>query len=117
MLDVLYTITYIGLCLALGYLVNYYAGGLPASLYGMILLTIMLRLRLCKEEKVKASIAWGVRHMGVCFVPAGVGITNHGELIKSHGVALVAITFITTFIVLTFVGVLFQQIENKHTDS
>ena len=54
--------------------------------------------------------------MGVCFVPAGVGIINHLDLIKQHGIAIVAITFVTTFVLLTVVGLHYQRYE-RHKKS
>jgi holin-like protein len=113
MLNVLYTISHISISLTLGYLINHLIGGLPPSLYGMVIFTLFLHFRICDALRVKVSITWGIKHMGVCFVPAGVGIINHYQLIKAHGMMLVLITFISTFLVLTFVGVLFQSIENK----
>jgi holin-like protein len=111
--NALYTVVYISICLITGYLINHLIGGLPPSLYGMVLFTLLLHFRLCDALRVKASITWGIKNMGVCFVPAGVGIINHYQLIKTHGIMLVAITFISTFLILTFVGLLFQSIENK----
>jgi holin-like protein len=55
--------------------------------------------------------------MGVCFVPAGVGIINHLDLIKQHGLAIVAITFSTTFILLTVVGLHYQRYEIRNASS
>jgi len=93
--------------------VRYAISGLPASLYGMIVFAVLLHFRICDAQRVKLSITWAIRNMGICFVPAGVGIIEHFELIKSYGVALVTIIFLTTFLLLTFVGVIYQQIENK----
>lgn len=113
MINSLYTVTYILISLAIGYLINYLIAGLPPSLYGMVIFTLLLRLRLCDELRVKTSIAWGIKNMGVCFVPAGVGIINHYQLLKTHGIMIVTIIFLSTIFVLTFVGLLFQSIENK----
>jgi len=113
MLNILYSLISISICLLSGYAINNVFGGLPASLYGMVIFTLLLKLRVLNAEKVNASIAWGLKHMGVCFVPAGVGIINHYQLLKQHGLALVIITFVTTFIVLTFVGLYFQRLENN----
>lgn len=112
-INILYATLSLLICLGCGYGVNYLLGGLPPSLYGMAILTIALQLKLINADKLSALIAWGLRHMGVCFVPAGVGIIEHGNLIKQHGLAIVAITFITTFLILTFVGVIYQQHERK----
>jgi holin-like protein len=47
--------------------------------------------------------------MGVCFVPAGIGIINHFQLIQQHGVALIVIIFSSTFILLTVIGYLSEK--------
>lgn len=52
--------------------------------------------------------------MGVCFVPPGVGIINHFDLIQQHGIAIVAITFATTFILLTLIGLHYQRYATEH---
>ncbi|MEW6989304.1 CidA/LrgA family protein [Colwelliaceae bacterium 6441] len=114
MINSIYTIAIILTCLFFGYGIHYLFGGLPASLYGMVTFTLMLHLRLCNAQRVTSSISWGIKNMGVCFVPAGVGIINHYQLIKNHGIMLVTITFFSTFLVLTFVGVIYQHIENKN---
>lgn len=113
MSNALYTITFIFLSLLIGYGLHTTIGGLPASLYGMIVFTGLLHFKICSALKIKTTINWAIRNMGVCFVPAGTGIINHFQLIKTHGLALVSITFITTFLLLSFVGVVFQRIENN----
>jgi holin-like protein len=47
--------------------------------------------------------------MGVCLVPAGMGIINHYDLIQQHGLALVVIIFSSTFILLTVIGYLSER--------
>lgn len=86
---------------------------LPGSLYGLILFTLALHFRLFDADKIKNTVVWSIKHMGVCFVPAGVGIINHLELIQQHGIAIVAITFSTTFILLTAVGLHYQRHETR----
>ncbi len=113
MKDALYSLIAISLCLLFGYVVKSFFGGLPSSLYGMVTFTLLLHFRLCDPARVKVTVAWAIKHMGICFVPAGVGIINNYQLIKNYGLALVSITFLTTFFVLTLVGVIFQYLENK----
>lgn len=115
MMNFLYTVTFVLLSLATGHYIYLFVGGLPPSLYGMICFSALLHFKLCKSEQVTQAIAWGLKNMGVCFVPAGVGIIEHYELIKSHGLSLVILTFLTTFLVLTFVGVVYQRVENKNS--
>lgn len=110
-LNVLYSISAIFLCVALGKVFAYFIPTVPGSLFGLIIFTLTLHFRLVDANRVKATVVWCIRHMGVCFVPAGVGIINHYELIKQFGVAIVFITFATTFILLTIVGLLYQRIS------
>ena len=114
-LDALYSATCICACLLVGHFISQGVGGLPRSLYGLIIFTTLLHYGVIKARKIQASIAWGIRHMGVCFVPAGVGIIEHFELIKHHGIAIVALTFITTLLLLTLVGFLYQRYESSNT--
>ena len=109
----LYAIFTIAACLAAGKLTATYLGGLPASLYGMLLLTCALHFQWVNPDKFTDTVAWVIQHMGVCFVPAGVGIINHYQLIKTHGVALVGIIFCSTFLLLTFVGLVYQRFLTK----
>jgi holin-like protein len=107
--NALYSIFAIFSCLALGKLCWYFAPILPSSLYGLIIFTLALHFRLFNANYIKSSVVWCLKHMGVCFVPAGVGIINHFELIKQFGIAIVAITFLTTFLLLTVVGLHYQR--------
>jgi holin-like protein len=109
MQNVLYTIFAISMSLLLGKLANYLLSGLPASLYGMVIYAVFLQLNWFDAKKVSITNQWLVKHMGVCFVPAGVGIINHFELIQQHGVALIFIIFITTFTLLTVIGYLSER--------
>jgi len=109
MRNIIYTILAISICLGLGKLINYAIGGLPPSLYGMIIYCLLLQLSLIKPSRVQQPNQWTIKHMGVCFVPAAVGVINHFELIKNHGIAIVGIIFLTTFLLLTFVGILAEK--------
>jgi len=109
MKNIAYTLIVIALSLGLGKLVNTWLGGLPASLYGMIFYCILLQMNLVNASKVSKTNIWLVKNMGVCFVPAGIGIINHLELIKNHGVALISIIFFSSFVLLTIVGWLSER--------
>jgi len=113
MKNVIYSVIAVGLCLLLGKLSTALFGGLPASLYGMIIFTILLHFQLLKSNRIQKSIEWVLQNMGVCFVPAGVGIINHFELIKNHGLVIVFIIFMTTFSLMTLVGLWYQKIVNS----
>jgi len=79
----------------------------------MAIFTLLLHYRFLNAQRIKPCIEWALANMAVCFVPAGVGIINHFELIKQHGIALVAIIFFTTFLLLTIVGLGYQRKINQ----
>ena len=107
--NVLYTIFVISISLLLGKVANYLLAALPASLYGMVIYAIFLQLNWFSANKVTKTNQWFIKHMGVCLVPAGMGIINHFELIQQHGLSLVVIIFSTTFILLTVIGYLSER--------
>ena len=82
MKNLVYTLFAITLSLVLGKVVNAWLAILPASLYGMIFYCLLLQLGLINAQRVTKTNLWLVKNMGVCFVPAGMGIINHFELIK-----------------------------------
>jgi holin-like protein len=110
MTNVLYTFFAISTSLLLGKLMHLLLTALPASLYGMIIYAIFLQLNWFDAIRVSKTNQWLVRNMGVCFVPAGIGIINHFELIKQHGIALITIIFLSTFILLTLIGYLSEKL-------
>ncbi len=109
MKNIVYTIIAISICLTAGKLLNSFVGGLPASLYGMIIYCLLLQLGWLIPNKVHKANQWAIKHMGVCFIPAAVGVINHFELIKNHGYSIVAIIFFTTFLLITFIGILTEK--------
>ena len=79
----------------------------------MIIFSLLLHFKLFDAARVGKSIQWIIQHMGVFYVPAGVGIINHFELIKAHGLALVGIIFFTTFLLMTLVGLTFDKLSKE----
>jgi holin-like protein len=111
---IIYSILSVCFCLLIGKSIEFFLPILPASLYGMAIFTLLLHTRLLNAQRIQPCIEWALTHMALCFIPAGVGIINHFELIKQHGIALVAIIFFTTFLLLTLVGVVYQRQINQH---
>lgn len=110
---IIYSILSVGICLLAGKAIEFFLPILPASLYGMMIFTALLHYRLLSAKRIQPCIDWALTNMPVCFVPAGVGIINHFELIKNHGLMLVSIIFFTTFFLLTFVGLTYQRQLNR----
>lgn len=108
-MSVFYTLMAICISLLLGKGLNFLISGLPASLYGMVLYAIFLQVNWFSVEKIKHTNQWLIKHMGVCFVPAGLGIINHFDLVQQHGISLIAVIFISTFTLLTLIGLLSER--------
>ena len=104
----LYSLIAISSCLLLGYGINWLVSIIPASLYGMFIMAVGLKINLINADKMAVSINWIIKHMGVCFVPAGVGIMEHVGILKIHGVVLISLTIVTTIVLMVVVGHLFQ---------
>ena len=83
----------------------------------MILYCLLLQLTWLDPDKVSQANQWIIKHMGICFVPAALGVINHFELIKNHGFTLVGIIFFTTFLLLTLVGLLAERYITSTDDS
>jgi len=113
----LYTIFAISICLLLGRLANTLLAGLPASLYGMVFYAAFLQLNWFSPEKVIQTNQWFIKHMGVCLVPAGMGIIDHFQLIQAHGIALIVIICSSTFILLTVIGYLSERFLATDSDN
>lgn len=116
MKNTVYTVIVICLCLLIGKIINHAVGGLPASLYGMIFYCVLLQIGLFNPSKVQNANQWIIKNMGVCFIPAAVGVINHFELIKVHGYTIVSVILFTTFLLITIVGYLSERyLVNKKT--
>ena len=112
-LNHLYSLGAIALCLLLGYGINWLIDFLPASLYGMLALPLGLQLGVIDTKRMQQTIDWIIKNMGVCFVPAGVGIMEHQQLIQSYGIAITVLIIISTLLLILVVGFFYQRSINK----
>lgn len=62
---------------------------LPGSVTGMLLLAGALRARLLPEAWVEPAAGLLLRHMGLMFVPPGVGLMVHAGLLAREWVPIV----------------------------
>ena len=92
-------------CLALGELVVMVTGlKLPASIIGMLLLTLLLQLRIVKLEWVRGLTDFLIANLGFFFVPPGVALMLYFDLIRAEIVPIVAATLLSTILVLLVTG-------------
>ena len=104
-------------CLALGELIGRTTGAkLPASIIGMLLLTLMLKLKVIKLEWVRGLTDFLIANLGFFSVPPGVALMLYFDLIKAVIVPIASATRLSTIIVLIITGHTHQAVskgENK----
>ncbi|MFO7940891.1 MAG: CidA/LrgA family protein [Bacteroidales bacterium] len=96
-------------CLALGHLLVTITGlSLPASIMGMILLTLLLHFKIVKPEWVKDVAGFLTEHLPFFFIPPGVAVMLHLEIIKKELYPILSASLLSTLLVLAFTGWSFQ---------
>ena len=81
---------------------------IPAAVIGMLLLTAWCIVRRGAEQRVVYASEGLLRYLGILFVPAGVGLIELGDKLKSQGVAMVVTILISTVITLLVTGLVLQ---------
>ena len=104
-------------CLALGDLIVRTTGAtLPASIIGMLILTLLLNLKVVKLEWVRGLTDFLIANLGFFFVPPGVALMLYFDLIKAEILPITLATLLSTIIVLIITGHTHQVVskgENK----
>ena len=77
---------------------------IPGSIYGLILMFVLLLLRVIKVEHVKETGEFLIEIMPLMFIPAGVGLITSWEQLQSFMVLLLVITVVSTFVVMIVTG-------------
>ena len=77
---------------------------IPASIYGIILLFLCLKLRIISHESVHETGKFLIEIMPLMFIPAGVGLITSWSQLQSFLVPLLVITVVSTFVVMIVTG-------------
>ena len=92
-------------CLALGELIITLTHiPLPSSILGMLLLTLLLKLKVIRLEWVRSISDFLVTNIGFFFVPPGVAIMLYFDIIKAQFVPNVTASVVSTVLVLAVTG-------------
>ncbi|GEQ49745.1 CidA/LrgA family protein [Tetragenococcus koreensis] len=86
---------------------------IPGSVIGMVLLFFALHFGWLKMEKVADVGSFLTDNMAIYFVPAGVGLMAHLDILASIWGRLLFIIVISLIAVLTLVGTIVQHAKNK----
>lgn len=85
----------------------------PASIYGLIIMLICLKLRVIKLEQVEGTGGFLLEIMPVLFVPASVGLIVAWGKLQEMMLPFLVITVVTTFLVMGATGWVAQLTMKK----
>lgn len=89
----------------IGELLNLYIPlPIPASIYGLVLMLMLLMFRIVRLEQVKDAAKFLIEIMPVMFIPAGVGLISSWDLLQPILLPLTIIMILTTIIVMCTTG-------------
>ena len=86
---------------------------IPASIYGMVLMFILLLTGVIKLEQVRDAGKFLIEIMPVMFIPAGVGLMSSWSVLQPVLLPVSVITVITIFTVMGATGLVSQFIIRK----
>ena len=86
---------------------------IPASIYGLIILFIALYSGILKVDKVKEVGFFLIEIMPLMFIPAAVGLLDTWSALQSIWLQVVAVTLISTVIVMVTSGLVTQLVIRK----
>lgn len=85
----------------------------PASIYGMLLLLILLLTGMIKLESVKETGTFLIEIMPVMFIPAGVGLMSSWGVLKPLLIPVSIITIVTIITVMAVSGTVAQFVIRR----
>lgn len=85
----------------------------PAGVYGLFLLLGLLVMGIVKEEDVSTASDFFLDIMPLMFIPAGVGLINSVEEMRSVLIPLTVITVVSTVFVMAATGRVAQYIIRR----
>lgn len=77
---------------------------IPASIYGLVLMLVLLMTRRVRLESVKETAEFLIEIMPMMFIPAAVGLLVSWEQLRPILIPVVAITVVSTFVVMIVTG-------------
>ena len=93
----------------------------PASIYGLIIMLILLCTKVVKLEHVEITSDFLIEIMPLMFIPAGVGLMKSWGVLKPLIIPVVVITVISLIAVMAVSGRISQRIikaqEKKSSES
>ncbi len=101
-------VTYIGEALRF-----YIPLSIPASIYGLCLMLVLLITKVIKVDQVKEAGDFLIEIMPLMFIPAAVGLITSWMLLKTIWVPVLVITIMSTLLVMVAAGKVTQCVLQK----
>lgn len=86
---------------------------IPASIYGIVLLFAALEFKILKVNDIREVSSFLIAVMPMMFIPAAVGLVDSWDIISSSLLKYIIVTFVTTFVVMGFSGLVTQFVIRK----
>lgn len=83
---------------------------IPASVYGLVILFVLLCLKIIKLPQIEDVADWMLSIMPIFFIAPSVGLINSFDSIQGQVIPLVLICFISTVVVTALTGLIAQGI-------
>lgn len=77
---------------------------IPASIYGLVLMFVLLETKVLKVEAVQDAGKFLIEIMPMMFIPAGVGLLNVWDTLKPVLIPIIVILFASTIVVMGVSG-------------
>ena len=91
---------------------------IPATIYGLVLLVILLKTRILKLDQIHDTSSFLLNIMPLLYIPALVGLMNAWTSLKAVWLPFIIINLITTLLVMVVSGHVTQwmmrQKEQRH---
>ena len=86
----------------------------PGSIYGLLLMLLLLVTKMIRLRQVKAVANWLISIMPIMFVGPTVGLMTSYESYKSFLIPVIVICIVTTIITMGITGVSAQLLMFRH---
>ena len=85
---------------------------IPASIYGILLLFVMLRFKVLHVVQIRETVTFLIENMPIMFVPAAAGLLNAWGIIKPKLIPYLIIIVVGMVVVMVVSGLTTQFIIN-----
>ena len=86
----------------------------PASIYGLVILFILLETGILKLDAIKETSVFLIEIMPLMFIPAGVGLLKSWGLLKSILLPVCVIVAVSTVLVMGISGLVTQEMIGRN---